>query len=176
MSIPRAATAAVFLAAAALSLPWAMDLRPETVRAWSEYIQAADGRMQTRLHAGQPYLWTDEAQDRAARVRRGEVVVAPVLGRGTQEVPNGLIHDWIGAAFISHATLQGLLTVVHDYDRYKEVYRPVVADSKVLACTATDPGVFHDAWQRRVPIRQRGHGRDATRPTISPLMLIAAIT
>jgi hypothetical protein len=149
MSIPRVATAAVFLVAAFPGLPWAMDLRPETVKAWSEYVQAADRRMEGRLHAGQPYLWTDESEDRAVRVRRGEVVVAPMVGRGTREVPNGLIHDWIGAAFISRATLQSLLRVVHDYDRYKEVYRPVVADSKALACTATDQE-FSMTWQRRV--------------------------
>jgi len=42
-----------------------------------------------------------------------------------------------------------LLAVVHDYGRYKEFYKPVVADSKVLACTETDQK-FSMVWQHRV--------------------------
>jgi hypothetical protein len=72
-----------------------------------------------------------------------------LAGRGTQSVPNGLIHDGIGAVFIPDATVEGLLAVVHDYDRYKEFYKPVVADAKVVACTARDQR-FSIVWQQRV--------------------------
>jgi len=34
-----------------------------------------------------------------------------------RSVPNGLVHDWVGAAFIPNATLEIVLSVVHDYDR-----------------------------------------------------------
>lgn len=37
-----------------------------------------------------------------------------------QPVPNGLIHDWIGAVFTPNATIDGLLSVVRDYSRYKD--------------------------------------------------------
>lgn len=37
-----------------------------------------------------------------------------------QPVPNGLIHDWIGAVFTPNAIIDGLLSVVRDYSRYKD--------------------------------------------------------
>ncbi len=49
--------------------------------------------MQARLDAGLAFLWIDATPDRAARVRRGEVIVAPLIGLGTYDVPEGSIHD-----------------------------------------------------------------------------------
>jgi hypothetical protein len=37
-----------------------------------------------------------------------------------QRVPNGLIHDWIGAVFTPNATIDGLVSLVRDYGRYKD--------------------------------------------------------
>ena len=105
--------------------------------------------MQARLDGHRPFLWVDEVADRGSHLRRGEILVAPVSGRGTQTVPNGLIHDWIGAVFIPHTTVEGFLAVVNDYDRYNEFYRPAVADSKLLACTDQDHR-YSMVLQRRV--------------------------
>ena len=101
-----------------------IELDAATVSAWQGYLGRADAQMQTRLDAEQPFLWIDESPDRAARVRRGEILVSPLVGQGTQDVPQGLIHDWIGAAFIPNATIETLRTVVHDYDHYKQMYKP----------------------------------------------------
>lgn len=127
----------------------AVELQPDTLKAWDEYVRNADSRLQARLDGQQAFLWTDEESDRSLRLRRGEILVAPVSGRGTQSVANGLIHDWIGATFIPDATIKDLLAVVHDYDRYKEFYKPVVAESKVLACSETDQR-FSMVWQHRI--------------------------
>ena len=127
----------------------AIELQPDTLKAWEDYIRIADSRMQTRLDGDRPFLWTDETGDRAVSLQHGAILVTPVIGRGTQDVAGGLIHHWMGAAFIPNATIESLLAVVHDYGRYKEIYRPVVADSKVVACTQTDQRFFM-VWQRRV--------------------------
>lgn len=127
----------------------AIDLQPDTLKAWGDYVRNADSRMQSRLDRQRPFLWSDEAPDRNRRLRRGETLVVPVTGHGTQSVANGLIHDWIGATFIPNATIEDLLAVVHDYNRYKDVYKPVVADSKVLACTETDQ-LFSMVWQHKI--------------------------
>jgi len=127
----------------------AVELQSATVDAWQQYLRAADVRLQARLDSGKPFLWVDEAADRQLRVRRGEVVVAPLVGHGTQSVPNGLIHDWIGAVFIPNATLGSLLTVLRDCDRYKDIYKPAVTDSKCLEFNAADQD-FTMTWQRHV--------------------------
>ena len=110
------------------------ELRPETVRAWNDFVRQADAQMQARLAPGRHFLWTDEAAGRAARARGGEILVAPMDGTGIEHVPDGLIHHWVGSLFIPNATLTGVLAVAHDYDRYKEIYRPKVLDSRLLAC------------------------------------------
>jgi len=127
----------------------AAELQSATVDAWQQYLRAADVRLQARLDSGKPFLWVDEAADRQLRVRRGEVVVAPLARHGTQSVPNGLIHDWIGAVFIPNATLGSLLAVLRDCDRYKDVYKPAVTDSKCLEFNTADQD-FSMTWQRHV--------------------------
>jgi hypothetical protein len=62
----------------------------------------------------------------------GSIVVSPVGPEIPKRVPSGLIHHWIGAVFMSHVKLDDVLRVVRDYARYKDVYKPAVADSKVI--------------------------------------------
>lgn len=66
-----------------------------------------------------------------------------------QPVPNGLIHDWIGAVFTPNATIEGLLSVVHDYSRYKDIYKPVVTDSWSLD-SGTAAQKFFMVWHGHV--------------------------
>ena len=56
----------------------------------------------------------DEEPQRAAPVRQGQVAIE---NRGAQDslaVPSGLIHDWIGAAFIPGVTLEKTLALVQE--------------------------------------------------------------
>lgn len=78
------------------------ELKKETLDAWGQYLTTANAGMVDRAQ-GQ-FLWTDESADRLNRVRNGEIIVAP-LGHTPHAVPSGLIHHWIGAAFIQGARL-----------------------------------------------------------------------
>lgn len=139
----------VALTTCCLPIAQAAELQSDTVSAWSLHVKDAERRMQERAARSLPFLWSDELPDRAAQVRRGDVVVAPMVGSGAQSVPHGLVHDWIGAIFIPGGTIDSLLAVVHDYDNYQHMYRPVVASSRTLACTdATQE--FQMVWQRKV--------------------------
>lgn len=111
----------------------AAELKPQTVQAWQEYVQAASAKMQEHLRPGAHFLEIDADQDVASTVRNGEILVSPGNSRGVKKVPSGLIHDWLGTAFIAHARLNDVLPVVSSYERYKEFYRPTVIDSKTLA-------------------------------------------
>jgi hypothetical protein len=109
----------------------AAELKQETLKAWDEYIQETNTRTQDRLQSGS-FLWVDESTERRQQVRTGKIVVWPATMQTPKPVPGGLIHDWIGAAFIPNATLDDVFTVVRDYDNYKAYYKPSVADSKWL--------------------------------------------
>jgi hypothetical protein len=127
----------------------AIELHRATLAAWDAYIRQTDAGMQARLDGRRPFLWMDETPGRARRLRRGQILVEPADGRGVFHVPDGLIHHWIGAAFIPHVTLSTVGAVIHDYARYKDIFKPVVADSKLLACAETGPQ-FSMIWQHRV--------------------------
>ena len=163
MVLTRASfTVAVMVAAAARAN--AAELQRATADAWREYVQAVDARMQARLESGQPFLWVDEEVDRPQRTRRGETLVAPLVGRGTKAVPNGLIHHWIGAIFIPDAGIPTVLDVVHGYNRYEDIYKPVVTRSRLLDSGPTGQEFSMD-WHRRVlfldaAIRGRYHAHD----------------
>lgn len=118
-----------------LSAPFASkaaELKPDTVKAWDEHIRAVNLRMQERLRLNSRFLWVDEAEDRSQRVRRGEILVAPVGEQNPKHVHDGLVHHWMGAAFISNARIDDVLRIIRDYTRYKEFYKPSVIDSKRL--------------------------------------------
>jgi hypothetical protein len=114
------------------ALSFAAELQPETLAAWNHYIDQAKSRMNSRLDAGSHFLWLDEAPDRAPRVRSGEILVAPMNGRGRTNVPNGLIHDWIGVAFFPDVTIEKVFSTMDEYGCYKVFYAPTVIDSKLL--------------------------------------------
>ncbi len=148
MNNSRLAVAVAILAACIPQNLRAAELQQSTLTAWQTYLAEVDTHMQQRIAGKQTFLWADESADRAARVRRGEVVIAPITANGMKHVPKGLIHDWIGAVFIPNATIDSLWTVLLDYDKYKQVYRPVVTESRVLSCTK-EKQEFVMAWQKR---------------------------
>jgi hypothetical protein len=111
----------------------AASLEPTTAEAWENYVDSASRRMEQRILPGNAFLWVDEAPERRARVRAGEIVLAPVGAQVPKRVPSGLIHDWVGAVFIANATLRDVLQVARDYGRYKELYQPTVIASKAIA-------------------------------------------
>jgi hypothetical protein len=111
----------------------AADLNPETSAAFQRYVRGAETHLEERVAGGRTFLWTDEAADRLARIRRGEVVTERTAGAGPVSVPNGLIHDFTGAVFIRGVTLRQTLAFVQDYDHHKDYYGPEVVDSKILA-------------------------------------------
>lgn len=110
----------------------AAELKPETLNAWDQYVQAADAAMQQRLRAGNRFLWADEAPDRRRQLRAGEILVTSAGDHNPKKVPSGLIHHWVGAAFIPNTKLSSVLGVVRDYGHYKDYYNPSVIDSRTI--------------------------------------------
>ena len=111
----------------------AATLKPETVAAWDDYVATTQASLQERIRPNGDFLWTFENPDRVAQVRAGEIVVAPAAGQNPKKVPGGLIHHWMGAMFVPDLTVDQVLQVTRNYDRYKEYYRPSVVDSKTKA-------------------------------------------
>ena len=111
------------------------ELRPQTLEAFNRYIRQTERRLDERT----TFLWADESADRAGRVREGRVVVEPFGSNPVTSVPDGLVHDWVGAVFVQGASVEKTLAVIQDYD-HMEAYRPEVMASKLLSHSGAD---FH---------------------------------
>jgi hypothetical protein len=129
------------------ALSCAADLQPETLKSWNHYIEQAKSRMHTRLDAGNHFLWLDEDPARAQRVRSGEIAVAPV-GSGRTKVSNGLIHDWVGAAFVPNTTIEKVFATMDEYSCYKDFYAPMVIESRLLSRSGTESS-FSMRWMKK---------------------------
>ncbi len=122
-----------FLAVTAFAaLAAGAELRPATVEQWTEYIKAADARHAERIAQG-AFLESDDVSGQANKLHCGAIIVHAGGPNIPLKVESGLIHDWIGAAFIPNTNLDDVIPVVRDYDRYKNYYHPNVFDSRLIA-------------------------------------------
>src|SRR5579884_3038266 len=104
----------------------AAKLQQETLDAWNDYVQAATARMQDRLRGSAPFLWSRESPERMQRIDSGEIIAIPMSAHSPVKIPKGLIHDWMGAAWLANTNLDEVLSIVQDYSKYKDFYQPLV--------------------------------------------------
>jgi hypothetical protein len=124
----------------------AADLKPKTLEAFDKYIRQTE----ERFASAKTFLWADESPDRVRRARQGEVVVQPFLKKPEISVPNGLIHDWVGAVFIPGVTVERTLAMVQDYNHHKDIYKPEVLDSRLLSHEGNDFRIYLRLLKKKV--------------------------
>jgi hypothetical protein len=136
--------------------PPAQKLQLETVAAFDHYVQLTDERNQTELNAGKDLLWIDtlpEAQrvQHYAALKRGEIEMERLttLDQGKAiPCPGGMIHHWVGVAFLPGVRLGDVLDVLEDYNHQSTYYAPDVEQSRIES---------HDGDHFRVFLRFRRH-------------------
>lgn len=120
--------------------------KPETARAFDRYVALVEARIQAeqrstgsflRIHA----LGGAERQQAETRLRRGEVLIEK-LAQTPEEVPGGLVHDWVGTALLPGVTIPQVLALVQDYDHLARHYQPEVQGSRLIARAGDDFRVF----------------------------------
>jgi hypothetical protein len=146
---PRPARAAPPLLVAfllAVSPLGAADLKPTTAAAYERYVQEVEKQI-AQAHAAGRFLYMDSlppaARDKAlSEIKHGEIFVVPVeiLGPAGKpsDVPDGMVHHWVGSTFIPRATLEQTMNVLFNYERYKDIYKPEVVGSRLLSRTDGD--------------------------------------
>ncbi len=127
----------------------ATELKAPTIAAFDSYVRATEARLAEQRRNGH-FLWADSSPDRLAQIKQGLVVIQPVGGKGDREVPDGLVHDWIGAVFIPGATLERTLAHAQDYDHHKSTHKPEVLDSKLLSRDGDNFKVFLRVSKKKV--------------------------
>ena len=57
-------------------------------------------------------------------------------------MPDGLIHDWIGAICVPGARIEKTLALVQDYDNHKSIYWPEVIGSRLIGRQENDFQIY----------------------------------
>ena len=127
-----------------------VQLKPQTVEAFDRYIRQSEAGMEQKLHETSPFLWSDVSSERAQLVRGGQVVAQFWAGQGPIKVPNGLIHDWIGAVLIRATSLKKTLALVQDYDNHKNIYKPEVIASRLISHRGNDFQIYLRILKKKI--------------------------
>jgi hypothetical protein len=144
----RPATLIIVLLTALVSR--AAELKPATAQAFDRYVQSAERTMDSDLHSGR-FLHIDKAPNRDDlyhQLRSGAVLIDSVKRNGN--IPDGLIHHWVGTAFISGASIAQVLSVVQDYDHLPSYYSPEVMSSRLLSRDGDDFTIFMRLRKKKV--------------------------
>jgi hypothetical protein len=127
-----------------------VQLKPRTREAFESYIREAEAAMDPSLHGRGAFLWSDTDPQITQQVRHGDIAAQLWSGDASVKVTNGLIHDWIAAALIPGATVAGTLALIQNYDNHKNVYKPDVMDSKLIAHNGNDFKIFLRLLKKKI--------------------------
>jgi hypothetical protein len=127
-----------------------VTLKPKTLQAFDEYVRAAEETMQPSLSGHGAFLWSDLHSNRAQQLRQGQIVAQLWAGDSPVKIPNGLVHDWIGALFVSNVTVAQALSLVQDYDHHQNIYKPDVMASKLISHHGGDFKIFLRLLKKKI--------------------------
>ena len=117
----------------------AVELDPRANAAFDRYVSLTMARMASELETGKYFLRVDGQpenvrQARLDQLKRGQVVIDRLEtreGGKAIDVPRGIIHHWIGVAFVPGASLDRVLAVVQDYNHHSQLFAPTVVKSEL---------------------------------------------
>ena len=119
---------------------YAAELKPATAAAFERYARLTEQRIQGEVTRTNGFLWIDALpQNRRAEVanglKQGGVIVERLRTRdGAQDidVPDGLIHHWVGTVFVPNASVGQAVALMQDYNNHSKYFAPAIARSKLV--------------------------------------------
>ena len=174
LGLLRVAAGACLLALAPATA-LAAELKPATVVAFDRYIRVAEARMAAELADARRFLIIDTDTEaartpRLADLRAGRISIERLEAREgsrTIDVPDGLVHHWVGIVFVPGGTTASAVALLRDYDRHSEVYKPAVQRSTVLSQNGDSLRVFLRFFMKKVLSVTLNTDHDARFTTIS---------
>lgn len=161
----------VVVAACCLTIPAssrAQQVKPETERDFTCYVQSAEERMEAR----KTFLLADsDSALNEQLVRGGQIRSIPGNGANPHRIAGAQLYDWVASVFIPGAGLDRLIRMLQDYDRRAQYFPEIVSAAKLLCHTGDnhfrftmrlkEPAVIDVesdvVWERVDPHRWRCH-------------------
>lgn len=119
----------------------AAELKPRTVKAFDQYVAAAEVRIKRDESRPNAFLYIEslpkqDYEAAMADLKQGGVHVQRVITRDAKgnpiEIPDGMIHHWVGDVFIPGKSVTSALNVLRDYDNFTNIYKPEVIRSRLV--------------------------------------------
>jgi len=134
----------------------AAELKQKTTDAFNKYVAATEARVNNELHSG-PFLFVDglagDAMQRSyERLKKGEILVEKLDTKApgvSSDVPDGMVHHWVGLIFIPNATLARMVPILQDYEHRADLYKPDVTASHLISHQGNDFKFFLRLYQKR---------------------------
>lgn len=128
--------------------------QPNTTEAFNRYLTQAEAHISRDRSRPETFITLDslpaeQRSDMLERLHRGEVVIEKEGNTPTQ-IPDGLIHDWLGLAFIPKTTVPQVIALVRDYDHLVRYYSPDVMQSRLASARGDDLDVFMRLKKQKV--------------------------
>lgn len=113
-------------------------LDPRSLAEFNKYMERADQEMRSRA-SGQPRLGAPL-----------EPAIAPWQADNPVEVPQALIHDWLGAVFVPGARVEDALSVLGNVSRYPEIYSGDILEARLLSSSGARRRVLFRVVKKKV--------------------------
>jgi len=120
-----------WLAAGPLSGQFETHLSPLTQSDYQNYLKGVESDLASRWEGSRTLLSVDQDSGDKALAHKGELVIVELRNSRIPSIRNGLVHDWVGTAFIRGVTVDRVLSVLSDFDRHKDFYPDVIQSSLV---------------------------------------------
>lgn len=154
----RAIGLAVVLSGGVVAGLSAAELKPKTVAAFERYVRATEARIDAEVQDEKRFLFIDTLPEDARRARAADLSAGKLVierlrseeGGKVIEAPDGLIHHWLGVVFVPGGTAAAAVDLLQDYNRHAEIYRPNVAQSRVIARDGDEFRVFLRFFMKKV--------------------------
>ncbi len=129
------------------------ELQPATIAAFDRYVSVTE----MRATAATPTLWldslpTEQQRGRLNELRAGRIAIERLTtkdGARQIDVPDGLIHHWIGTVFVPGKSTAEAVRLLQDYDHHAEFFAPMVQRSRILSRTDDHFTVFLRFYQKK---------------------------
>ncbi len=119
-----------------------VELKRETVLAYNTYVRLTEARNERELADAKIFLWPDTLPAEQRRqayeaLRAGQVLIEERKthdARGHEiEIPDGMVHHWLGVVFLPGVRLEQALALAQDFEHAEQYFGPDVQESKLLA-------------------------------------------
>jgi hypothetical protein len=130
--------------------PQAAELTPATTAAFDRYVRLTEARIAAEVQDPAKFLSLDTRSepDRSrsiAALKRGELLIERLStrdGKADIDVPDGLVHHWLGVVFVPGVTLDRAVSLLQDYAEHSRIFHPAVVDSKLISRRGNDFQVY----------------------------------